>query len=312
MKKINKTAEENDAMEIYYAEIRKRPLLSDDEEKMLATRIALGDKNARDTLVSRNLRFVVKIARRYESIMKNYFTGITLDDLVQEGNLGLIRAAERYSSKHGAKFSTYAVQWIHQRILRSFTQQNRAIRLSNNAVHSITKYNKVIEELTSKFSREPTDAEIATMLGIKTNKLSKIQFASQQIESLDYIIDPKTGFTIADMVADTQSPTVEEEVERKILMENLAAQIENTFNEALDGKKRKIMYERFGFNEEKVPKTLEEIGLEMGVTRERVRQIQAQALTKLNYKNYKPNAETSDKPNYESNNETNETKSIDF
>ncbi|MDR1917489.1 MAG: RNA polymerase sigma factor RpoD/SigA [Christensenellaceae bacterium] len=273
MKKFNI----NEEMKEYLAEVNKYPLLSHDEEKMLATQIALGDTKAREKLINSNLRLVVRPAIKYANCSGKFLTGMNFKDLIQEGNIGLMTAAEMYDGKFNVRFASYAMHWIKQKMIKSLMQQNRAIRLPIRLTTTMLKYNNTIDELTAQYSRKPTEEEIATFMGTKPEKLYEVQMASQDIESLDHIVDDDEGLTIADNVLDEKTSTVQTAIESKISTEEFLLRMGNHLND----RERKVICERFGIGKGNIQKSLQEVSMGLNVSHETVRKIELSAINKL-------------------------------
>ena len=261
----------DDPVKIYLKEIGRVPLLTAEEEIELATRMAQGDKNARKRLSEANLRLVVSIAKRYVG------RGMQFLDLIQEGNLGLIKAVEKFDYTKGYKFSTYATWWIRQAITRSIADQARTIRIPVHMVETITKVKKVSSQLLHENGHEPTPQEIADRLGITVDRVREILRISQDPVSLETPIGEEEDSHLGDFIPDEDAPAPAEAASRTLLKEQLS-EILGT----LTPREEKVLRLRFGLEDGR-PRTLEEVGKEFDVTRERIRQIEAKALRKLRH-----------------------------
>lgn len=258
-----------DSVKLYLQQISDIPLLSFDEEKALAARIATGDTEAANTLVEHNLRLVVSIAKKYMGC------GLSLLDLIQEGNIGLIKAAEKYDAAKGFRFSTYATWWIRQTISRALSDQSRAIRIPANVAELTGKIKKVSNTLTQKLGRAPTEEEIANAIGIEVDKVRVALDMSQAVSSLDVAIGDDDDTTIGDLQPDNHA----ENPMTKLIAEANREIIETVFA-TLSDREAKVLRLRFGLDSDQ-PRTLEQVGQELGVTRERIRQIETKALRKM-------------------------------
>ncbi len=256
-------------IKIYLREIGKTPLLTREEEVELADRIKNGDKEARAHMIKANLRLVVKIAQDYA----NY--GLPLLDLISEGNIGLMKAVERFDPNKGGKLSTYAAWWIKQSIKRALANQSKTIRLPVHMVDKISKMRRVAMVLSEELGREPTDEELSEEIGIDRGKLAQLKAAAQRPASLDAPIGEDDGTQFGEIIGDEKAQTPLELLSHK----NMHMQLDDLLD-VLDERERKIVDARFGLGGQK-PKTLEEVGQEFGVTRERIRQLQNIALKKL-------------------------------
>lgn len=261
----------DDPVRMYLKEIGKVPLLSPEEEIELAKRMELGDENARKRLAEANLRLVVSIAKRYVG------RGMQFLDLIQEGNLGLIKAVEKFDYTKGYKFSTYATWWIRQAITRSIADQARTIRIPVHMVETITKVKKVSSQLLHENGHEPTPKEIADRLGITVDRVREILRISQDPVSLETPIGEEEDSHLGDFIPDEDAPAPAEAASRTLLKEQLS-EILGT----LTPREEKVLRLRFGLEDGR-PRTLEEVGKEFDVTRERIRQIEAKALRKLRH-----------------------------
>ena len=261
-----------DSVQIYLKEIGKVPLLSSAEEVELAKRIEKGDKAARERLTSANLRLVVSIAKKYVGRSAN----LTLLDLIQEGNLGLFKAVEKFDYHKGYKFSTYATWWIRQAITRALADQSRTIRIPVHMVETISKYTQIKRRLLQDLGREPMSEEVAAEMGIEVDKIRQIMKISQETVSLESPIgDDDEDSTLGEFIEDEKSILPSQIAARKLLRD----QLRNILDE-LSPREQKILAMRFGLDDG-VTHTLEEVGKEFGVTRERIRQIEAKALEKI-------------------------------
>jgi len=256
-------------IKIYLREIGKTALLTREEEVELAERIKNGDKEARAHMIKANLRLVVKIAQDYA----NY--GLPLLDLISEGNIGLMKAVERFDPNKGGKLSTYAAWWIKQSIKRALANQSKTIRLPVHMVDKISKMRRVAMVLSEELGREPTDEELSEEIGIDRAKLSHLKSAAQRPASLDAPSGEDDNTQFGEIIGDEKAQTPLELLSHK----NMHMQLDDLL-EVLDERERKIVDARFGLGGQK-PKTLEEVGQEFGVTRERIRQLQNIALKKL-------------------------------
>ena len=261
-----------DSIQMYLKEIGKSPLLSGAEEKTLAKRIQAGDEEAKNLLAKANLRLVVSIAKRYV----NRSQDLTLLDLIQEGNLGLFRAIEKFDWSRGFKFSTYATWWIRQAITRALADQSRTIRIPVHMVETIAKYKQAVRRLSQDLGRDPLPEEIAAEMGLDIEKIYTIQTIDQETTSLENPVgDESEKSTLGDFIADENIPSPSQEASRRILQE----QIQDILSE-LSPKEQKILEMRHGLKDG-IMHTLEEVGQEFGVTRERIRQIEAKAHEKI-------------------------------
>jgi len=259
----------SDSLRVYFAEMGKVPLLTADEEVALAKRIERKDMGAKAKLIEANLRLVVSVARRHMG------RGMPFLDLIQEGNLGLMRAVEKFDYRRGFKFSTYATWWIRQAITRALADQARTIRVPVHMVEMINKFIRVQRQLLQEHGREPTPEEIAEELGVTPEKVREIVKISQQPASLHAPVGEDGDTLLADFIEDKEAPSPVEEVDETVGKEQLRRVLE-----LLTRRERTVLALRFGFEGGR-PRTLEEIGHEFGLTRERIRQIEAKTLAKL-------------------------------
>ncbi len=260
----------DDSVRLYLREIGKIPLLSADEELELAKKVVAGDKRAKEKMAEANMRLVVSIAKRYVG------RGLDLLDLIQEGNTGLLRAVEKFDPDKGFKFSTYATWWIRQAITRAIADQARTIRIPVHMVETINKLLRTQRRLTQELNREPSNEEIAQAMDIDVDKVEHIMKIKQDISSLDASIrDDEEDSVLADFIEDEDTISPEESATGQLLKEHVKEMLS-----ALTEREQKILRLRFGLEDGK-SHTLEEVGQEFSVTRERIRQIEAKALAKL-------------------------------
>ncbi len=255
--------------QLYLREIAKFPLLTIADEIRLAARIKKGDAAARSEMVRCNLRLVVKIARDYQGL------GLPLLDLISEGNIGLMKAVERFDPEKGGKLSTYAAWWIKQSIKRSLANQSKTIRLPVHLVDKISKIRRVAAQMSEELGREPTDDELAEEVGINPAKISQLKTAAIRPASLDAPIGDDESTEFGEIVGDAEAMDPFELLRDKDLHDEVGDLLES-----LDARERSIINSRFGLDGEK-PSTLEEVGEQFGVTRERIRQLQNIALHKM-------------------------------
>ena len=260
-----------DGVKAYLKSIGNHPRLNFDQEKELSVRALKGDQDAINELVSCNLLLVVPIAKRY------YGCGLPLLDLIQEGNLGLIKAAQKYDGTKGWRFSTYATYWIRQSISRALGDQSRTIRIPANMVELLGKIRKVTNELILKNHRQPTDEEIAKYLNEDLEKVQTILDISQVVSSLDVAVDEDGETSVGDLVADHNA-----ESGYGNLVKEANSQIVRAVLDTLPTREGEIMKMRFGIDHEKAM-TLEEVGKVYGITKERIRQIENKAIRKLRH-----------------------------
>jgi len=261
----------DDHVRMYLKEIGKVPLLTFEEESSLAKRMEQGDEEAKKRLAEANLRLVVSIAKRYVG------RGMHFLDLIQEGNLGLIKAVEKFDYKKGFKFSTYATWWIRQAITRAIADQARTIRIPVHMVETINKLLRVSKQLLQELGREPTADEIGREMQMSVDKVREIMKLSQDPVSLETPIGEEEDSHIGDFIADEDVPAPSDAAAFTLLKEQLM-----TVLETLTEREKKVLILRFGLGDGKA-RTLEEVGREFNVTRERIRQIEAKALRKLRH-----------------------------
>jgi len=261
-----------DSVQMYLKEIGQYSLISGHEEKELAKRIQAGDEEAKNLLAKANLRLVVSIAKKYIGRSPD----LTLLDLIQEGNLGLFKAVEKFDWSKGYKFSTYATWWIRQSITRALADQSRTIRIPVHMVETIAKYKQVVRRLSQDLGREPLAEEIATEMGLDVSKIHQIEKINQNTVSLERPVgDDDEKSVLGEFIADDKILSPDQESARRILRDQIREILDD-----LSPKERKILEMRYGLNDG-VMRTLEEVGQEFGVTRERIRQIEAKAHEKI-------------------------------
>ena len=261
----------DDPVRMYLKEIGKIPLLTPEREMYLAEQIALGSKAAKDELIEANLRLVVSIAKRHVG------KGMYFLDLIQEGNLGLIKAVEKFDYSKGFKFSTYATWWIRQAITRAIADQARTIRIPVHMVETIHKVSRTARTLLQELGREPTTDEIAERLGITSDKVRDIMKIAQDPVSLETPIGEEEDSHLGDFVEDLDSPAPSESASYALLREQLC-----NILHTLTQREEQVIKLRFGLEDGR-PRTLEEVGKQFKITRERIRQIEAKALRKLRH-----------------------------
>ena len=267
---INMASKENETgFQLYLRQIAQIPLLTPEQEIQLARQIKRGDQKALTEMVSANLRLVVKIARDYANF------GLPLLDLISEGNIGLMKAVERFDPKKGGKLSTYAAWWIKQSITRALANQTKTIRLPIHLVEKIGKMRRVSSQMMEELGREPTDDELAEEIGLSSSKVAALKRAALRPASLDEPIQEGECFEFGDIVGDEESDDPFETLRDKDMLEEV-----DELLDMLGDRERMIINSRFGLDGQE-PKTLEEIGETFGVTRERIRQLQNVALLKL-------------------------------
>lgn len=259
----------DDAIKLYLREIQKTTLLTADEEKALASRIAKGEKAARDKMIESNLRLVVKIAKRYIN------RGLPFLDLIEEGNMGLIKAVERFKLSKECRFSTYATWWIRQSIERALVNQSRTIRLPVHVSDDINKMLKITRELVQRYNREPNVKEIATEMKVNSAYIRRLMVLLKKTYSIERPMGENNDYFLIDTIEDTST------ISPAVLLEDLNKyEIVSKWFSSLSDNEQKILTLRFGLDD-KEPQTLDTIGRSFGVTRERIRQIEAKSLEKL-------------------------------
>lgn len=262
----------DDSVRLYLREIGKIPLLSAEEEMELAQRVIQGDKKAKDKMAEANMRLVVSIAKRYSG------RGLDFLDLIQEGNTGLLRAVEKFDPDKGFKFSTYATWWIRQAITRAIADQARTIRIPVHMVETINKLLRTQRRMTQELNREPTIEELSKELDMEPEKIEYVMKIKQDISSLDAGVGrdgDEEDSVLGDFIEDEDTVSPEESATNQLLKEQV-----NDVLSSLSDREQKIVRMRFGLDNGK-SHTLEEVGQEFAVTRERIRQIEAKALAKL-------------------------------
>ncbi len=263
------TSNSDSSLRIYMRDIMQTELLTPAEEVALAAKIKRGDRQARAAMIKANLRLVVKIAQGYSGY------GVPLADLISEGNIGLMKAVERFDPAKGGKLSTYGSWWIKQSIKRALANQSKTIRLPVHMVDKIAKMRRISALLTECLGREPSEEELSEELGVPRRKLALLKRASQRPVSLDAPVNEDSPAGLAEVIGDEKSQSPLE----ALVTKNIHQQLDDLFG-VLDERERRIIEFRFGLTGGQ-PKTLEEVGTELGVTRERIRQLQNVALTKM-------------------------------
>ena len=259
-----------DPMTLYMREVSRYSLLTAEEEVALSRKIAKGDDSARQLMINANLRLVVKIARRYNN------RGLPLSDLIEEGNIGLMRAVTKFDEVHGCRFSTYATWWIRQSVERAIMNQSRTIRLP---VHIGKEFNSVLRAanaLRADLGREPESSEIAEYMGKTEQRVQDLKGVSAHTESADQLLHQEGDFTLYDVTEDERADLPSDHMEAQVRSDLL-----DSWLSRLTDKEREVVRFRFGLGTNEDPRTLESIGNHLGVTRERIRQIQVGALQKL-------------------------------
>jgi RNA polymerase primary sigma factor len=257
----------------YMQEVSRHPILTAEEEVELARRVAEGDIAAKQRLAECNLRLVVSIARRYQ-----YHRSVSLLDLIQEGNLGLLRAVEKFDWRRGFKFSTYATWWIRQAITRALADQGRVMRVPLHTYEQISRLRRARAQLMLELDREPTREDIEAKIGTSADRLQELERVTQDAVSLDRPITEDANTMLEEMITDSPERTPHEQLHQEMLREELMYLLDT-----LTARERKVLQLRFGIETDGVARTLEEVGREFGVTRERIRQIESKALKKMRH-----------------------------
>lgn len=258
-----------DTVKLYLQEIRKTPLLTFAEEQALAKRVQEGDQEARARMIQSNLRLVVSIGKRYIN------RGLPFSDIIEEGNLGLIRAVEKFQYQRGFRFSTYASWWIRQSIERAIANQVRIIRLPVHVAELANSYSRTIRKLTQQFGREPSNEEVAKKMRVSLNRVRALSQVTRETYSLDMLISGEGDDTLKDILNDENAPSPTAASDERLRKQYLGEWISQ-----LPATERSVIEMRYGLNRTS-PRTLDSIGKQFGITRERVRQIENQAIRKL-------------------------------
>ncbi|MGE5172576.1 MAG: RNA polymerase sigma factor RpoD/SigA [Betaproteobacteria bacterium] len=271
-----------DTVKLYLQEIRKTPLLTFEEEQSLAKRVQEGDREARSKMIQSNLRLVVAIGKRYIN------RGLPFSDIIEEGNLGLIRAVEKFDYERGFRFSTYASWWIRQSVERAIANQVRIIRLPVHVAELANSYSRTVRKLTQLLGREPSNEEVAKKMRININRVRALSQVTRETYSLDMLINGEGEDTLKDVLSDENTPLPSSESDERLRRQYLSAWIAE-----LPPTERNVIEMRYGLNRT-TPRTLDSIGRQFGITRERVRQIENQAIRKLRNFTRSRNIELSD------------------
>ena len=268
--KINKSITNRDsaALEKYLTEIGKEELLTVDEEVELAQQIKKGDKRALEKLTKANLRFVVSVAKQYQN------QGMTLEDLINEGNVGLIKAAERFDETRGFKFISYAVWWIRQSILQAMAEQSRIVRLPQNQIGSVNRINRLLSKFEQENERRPSLEELSDCINMPEDKIDDVLKLSGKHVSMDAPFAEGEENSLLDVLVNEDAPIVD----RALVVESLRTEIQSALN-SLSVRERQVIEAFYGINQKEM--SLEEIGIKYGLTRERVRQIKEKAIRRL-------------------------------
>jgi RNA polymerase primary sigma factor len=267
--RAHRSSDDSSALKLYLKEIGSVPLLSAEEEIRLAKRVKKGDEEALRELVEANLRFVVSIAKRYANI------GLPLADLINEGNMGLMKAARRFDCDRGFRFISYAVWWIRQSIMQAITEQSKVVRLPANKAGDLCRVEKAFGELSQRLGRSPTVAEVASGLGMDIGEIEEILKVSKNCLSLETPIGDEGESTLIDLIADDGYQAFARDMKARALREEIEGVLKT-----LSFREERIIKLRFGL-EDGEPLTLEEIGRRLGLTKERVRQIEDKAIKRL-------------------------------
>ena len=270
-KQVRRFRDEDRSLDLYLREIGETPLITAQQEVQLAKRIKLGDQQALEKLTKANLRFVVSVAKQYQN------QGLSLADLINEGNIGLIKAAKRFDETRGFKFISYAVWWIRQAILQALAEQSRIVRLPLNRVGTLHKIGKISSSLEQEYGREPSPAEIAKELELSAVEVSDTLKISNSHLSLDAPFSVSEDNSLMDVLEDEFQPAPDED----LLTESLKVEIERALD-SLSAREAEVINLYFGLSQEKAL-TLEEIGTRFNLTRERVRQIKEKAIRRLRH-----------------------------
>jgi RNA polymerase primary sigma factor len=263
------TNRSSEALDKYLLEIGKEELVSVEEEVELAQRIRQGDQRALEKLTKANLRFVVSVAKQYQN------QGLSLQDLINEGNIGLIKAAQKFDETRGFKFISYAVWWIRQSILQALAEQSRIVRLPLNQVGSVNKINKVLSKFEQENERRPSVAELAEELNIEEDKISEVMRVSGRQVSVDAPFQDGEENCLLDVLTNEDAPHTDSPMDK----ESLCSELDNILSAVLKDREKKVIVMSFGIGCHE--KSLEEIGDQLGLTRERVRQIKEKSLRKI-------------------------------